>query len=162
MPTDFVSVLELRDLALPPTPGLWPLAPGWWLLAALLLLAVGLAWRWYRRRQQQRRPYQLARQQLLQLSQAWQAGRLTHHTYLDASNTLLKQLCLHVRGQTEVAVLWGEPWLQWLDHAMGEPVFSQGPGQALGDLRLQPQVQPDAALPHLLLRLLQHWERQPC
>lgn len=41
----------LRDIHLPPAPW-WPLAPGWWaLLAVLLLAALGVAW-WLHRRAQ--------------------------------------------------------------------------------------------------------------
>lgn len=45
----------LRDIHLPRDPSWWPPAPGWWLLAFLLLgLAIAAAWLW-RRRQHARR-----------------------------------------------------------------------------------------------------------
>lgn len=41
----------LRDIHLPPDPGLWPLAPGGWLLVALVLAACAVAaWRYRHRR----------------------------------------------------------------------------------------------------------------
>jgi Flp pilus assembly protein TadB len=42
--------LQLRDIHLPPTPGWWPLAPGWWLLIVACLLLLGVAAWWWRRR----------------------------------------------------------------------------------------------------------------
>lgn len=46
----------LRDIHLPPAPGWWPPAPGWWVLAALLVLALWvLARRWRRARVRSRR-----------------------------------------------------------------------------------------------------------
>lgn len=43
----------LRDIHLPPA-GWWPLAPGWWLLAlVVIVLAIGVAW-WWRRHARQR------------------------------------------------------------------------------------------------------------
>jgi hypothetical protein len=45
---------ELRDIHVPQV-SWWPLAPGWWLLAALVLVAIVLfAWRWRRRMHRRR------------------------------------------------------------------------------------------------------------
>lgn len=47
---------QLRDIHLPPPAHWWPLAPGWWLLVAIVLLALAwLAWRQHRRRLPRRR-----------------------------------------------------------------------------------------------------------
>ena len=45
----------LRDIHQPPAPPLWPPAPGWWLLLAVVLaIAIG-AWAWRARRLRRRR-----------------------------------------------------------------------------------------------------------
>lgn len=44
----------LRDIHLPPQPSWWPLAPGWWGIIVLALVAVGLAIWWWRRQRRRR------------------------------------------------------------------------------------------------------------
>ncbi|TCV96008.1 uncharacterized protein DUF4381 [Luteibacter rhizovicinus] len=46
---------ELRDIHVPTVSAWWPLAPGWWVLIALLLLAIVLLALWLRGRRRQRR-----------------------------------------------------------------------------------------------------------
>lgn len=42
--------LVLRDVHVPPAPSFWPPAPGWWLVATVVVALLVLAW-WLRRRQ---------------------------------------------------------------------------------------------------------------
>ena len=46
--------LPLRDIHLPAPLGWWPLAPGWWIVGALVfaLLIAGLIWLWKRQNRQ--------------------------------------------------------------------------------------------------------------
>lgn len=56
LPTPSVAALpqdgpKLRDIHLPAPPSWWPPAPGWWVLAALVLLALAIGvWIWRRHR----------------------------------------------------------------------------------------------------------------
>ena len=44
------NALPLRDLHLPEAIGWWPLAPGWWVELAIVVVALGYgAWRMYKR-----------------------------------------------------------------------------------------------------------------
>src|SRR5262249_2452544 len=48
--------VQLRDIHLPPEPSWWPPAPGWWIVAALVVVAIALAARfWIKRVREQRR-----------------------------------------------------------------------------------------------------------
>ena len=41
--------LPLKDIHLPPEIGIWPPAPGWWVLLILVLAVIGLSiWLWRR------------------------------------------------------------------------------------------------------------------
>ena len=48
MPDDPASLERLHDVVLPAPVPWWPLAPGWYVIGSVLMLAVGLAaWRWW-------------------------------------------------------------------------------------------------------------------
>ena len=49
MSDDPASLERLHDLVPPAPVPWWPLAPGWYVLGALILIVAGLAaWRWWR------------------------------------------------------------------------------------------------------------------
>ena len=130
-PQDLLNAL--RDIHEPAVPGFWPPAPGWWLLAALLLAgALTLAWFAWRRRRRQR-PIRRALDEL----ERWQV-RAAAHPDSDAASelgALLKRAALTRYPRPAVARLSGDAWLAFLDQSGGTDGFSQGAGRALGDLR---------------------------
>jgi hypothetical protein len=126
--------LDLRDIHLPEQPGLWPPAPGWWLLALLLIVAMIMAgarglrlWRRLRRR----------RAILAELEQL-QTDREPGPALAAAVSTMLKRVALSRYPRVEVAPLSGEDWLRFLDRTGGGGRFAEGPGRALADAPYAP------------------------
>jgi hypothetical protein len=139
---------QLRDIHLPDPPPAWPPAPGWWLVALLLL--AGLAWLAARAiaHERRRRPIRRARHLYADVYRRHQAGELSTREYLNASNELLKRLFIHGMREPAARRANGRAWLELLDrHAEGSP-FTEGPGTALGDERFRPVVDIDARAVH--------------
>lgn len=121
--------LALKDIHLPSEVAVWPLAPGWWLLAGLLVLgavAVWLAVRRYRRGAVLRE----AKQMLVSLLNDNQLGPAEKLASLSA---LIRRVAISTAVRTEVANLTGSDWLAYLDQGLKGAPFSQGPGQYLAD-----------------------------
>ncbi|HED19666.1 MAG TPA: DUF4381 domain-containing protein [Gammaproteobacteria bacterium] len=134
-------VLQLRDIHLPAEPGLWPPAPGWWILVALLLvLLVWATWVATRR-------YRLHRQRQRILAML---GELEQETGADTTpekiaqiSILLRRLALMRYSRRRVAALTGKDWLSFLDESGGQGCFSRGPGQVLATGPYQPTLPND-------------------
>jgi hypothetical protein len=112
MDPKLASALEgLHDIHLPPPVSFWPPAPGWWALAALLvLLGAALAWELRRRRASVRR---LALRELAELASRF--GEQPDRVALAVSlSTLLRRVALARRARAEVASLHGEAWIAYL------------------------------------------------
>ena len=88
---------QLAPLREPPAVGWWPMAPGWWLLITLIVVALTALVLWLRQRHRQRRYRQLALAALSELK-AQQATS-------DAINRLLKAAALRAYPQDRVAAL---------------------------------------------------------
>ncbi|MEQ8861069.1 MAG: DUF4381 family protein [Pseudomonadales bacterium] len=145
---------QLRDIHLPEPPGPWPPAPGWWLLAALLLAALGrLAWRLYARHRRGR-PLRYARTLYADIHRRYQAGAIDAREYLDETNELLKRVLIHGLGERQARRATGTRWLQLLDQHLEVPAFSRGPGQALGNGRFQPVASADPEQVHPVVERL--------
>jgi len=127
--------LDLRDIHLPAEPGLWPPAPGWWLLFVLIMAVVlwlgRLGWGRYRRWRR--------RQRILAELDRLRREDLRGPALITAVSTLLKRVALMRYPRTEVAALTGDAWLAFLDRSGGDGRFVGGAGQVLADAAYAPE-----------------------
>ncbi len=93
----------------------WPLAPGWWLLLALVLsgLALYAGRRWLERRDPLAGWRREARRRLRGLRR--RVARDDPKALLGELSELLRRIAMQRCGRQGCAGLSGEEWLQWLD-----------------------------------------------
>lgn len=102
MSDETTSLDRLHDLASPPAIPWWPVAPGWYVVAGLLLLAaLWLAYRWRRR--------WLANSYRREALQA-----LTLATDASSIAALLRRTALAAASRPEIAGLSWSAWTDWL------------------------------------------------
>ena len=132
-----VSSLPLRDIHLPGPIGWWPPAPGWWILAALLLAAVAL----YALRYYQSRHRRAALRSLREVRQALEQG-VEPVACLQNVSTVLRRFAMTTAAAArrraaepalvaDVPGLTGNRWLEYLDSCWQRDAFARGPGRAL-------------------------------
>ena len=139
--------IPLRDLHLPEAIGWWPLAPGWWVLIALALVACGYLLRLYALRRRRSAARRHALQQLARLTADFeQHGDVV--TFSSQMSELLRRTMLAYAPRKEVAGLTGEEWLAWLDRDLDQPRFQGETGRKLLEL---PYRRPDDELSALEL-----------
>ena len=146
--------LQLRDIHLPGAPEFWPPAPGWWLLATLIMgLAIWggvLAWRHLNIQLQRRRILAL----LAQMEQS-SRGEATPE-FLAQLSHLTRRLALTRFPRQDIASLTGQDWLRFLDSSGGDGQFLQGPGRVLAQGPYLREL-PDEIDSHALTALIRQW-----
>ncbi|MBU3022398.1 DUF4381 domain-containing protein [Aestuariibacter sp. A3R04] len=98
---------QLHSIHTPDTVNAWPLAWGWWLLLALIVLLVsGLVYYGYRKIR-----FNRAKRQAIKT-----VNRLDIHSNHVASqlNQVLKRFCIHYGTASTVAKISGETWIAYL------------------------------------------------
>jgi len=121
------SQIPLRDIHLPGAVSWWPPAPGWWVLAALLLGAIAF-WsvRYYRLYRQR-----VALKLLNQVRQDLEEGALPE-SCLQLLSSAMRRFAMSVAANPSlVAGLIGKSWLSYLDSRWDRDMFSNGPGSML-------------------------------
>ena len=148
-----VPPLPLRDIHLPEPISWWPPAPGWWLLAGVLLLLGLLGGRWLRGRRQ-RRLTTAALEHIASLERRDMSDR----ELAEALSTLIRRVALAHFPRDRVAGLCGEAWLHFLDLSLSadnqQHPFRGGCGRALIEAPYHPRGQIDRAA---LLALARDW-----
>jgi len=129
MPTS-TSLQDLHDIVVPTTISWLPPAPGWYALGVTVLLF--LLWgaivgyrRWLRNGYRREALAELAR------IENDLAGGKDIHRLLPRLPELLKRTAIAAYGRGEVASLYGDSWLEFLDRSIGRAIFSGNNGRLL-------------------------------
>jgi hypothetical protein len=120
------QLANLKEIALPEPVAYTPQTIGWYLLLALVVIAVVFMMvRW--RQNVRRNRY---RQEALHCLDQIEASRIP----LSELPVLVKRVVLASTPREKVAELSGNEWLEFLDSTIGNKDFSTGPGRLLPDL----------------------------
>lgn len=143
--------LPLRDIHLPMPVDWWPPAPGWWLLAVLMLVVVGfLVWRW-RRQQHDELALDLALHELERLQGQYGANS---KDLLRELSVLLRRAAISQYGRERVSGLTGAAWVRFLDEKAGRTLFGDKFAHLLTELPYRPESQAETAA---LLQAVRLW-----
>ncbi len=142
---------ELRDIHLPPDPSWFPPAPGWWILAALLIALLVWLFLVARKRMRKRRWLAALQAEVARIASDHAAHDDPRQTTAAVSQ-LLRRAAL--RLDRHAAAYQGDEWLMWLDARGSTNDFMTGPGNVLVDApwRRAPQVDVDG-----LLKATRNW-----
>lgn len=149
-------LLELRDIHAAPPPGLWPPAPGWWVVAILLTVLLLLGLLWLRRRFRARRFRHRVMLELERISDSCRDNRTDE--LIAETGVWLRRIALRRYPPEQVASLTGSAWLEFLDATGGEGEFCNGVGRVLETGPYRPRT--PAVAVDSLLDLARSWGRK--
>jgi len=146
--THDTALNQLADIRLSDPVGWWPPAPGWWLLAALLLAGLWFGGRWalafWRRRRN-------CRQALLELERVFDDFAAADASQADVSklrcvnavNSVLRRVALTHFPDPSVAGLGGADWVRFLRANGNSTQLDRELARALSEGRFQPSLAVD-------------------
>lgn len=155
--TDALS--DMADIHLPAEPGFWPLAPGWWVLAILLLaLLIYGGYRLHKRMQVHRR-YRSALHELDNCHARLQANAAAggpdmeqRLIYVNEVNSVLRRVALLHFEQSHVAGLSGQAWVDFIRHHDHASRLTPELAGALAEGRFAPRCDVDTEALHRMAR----------
>lgn len=160
-PQDQVSLQEtllaqMSDVITPEPVGLWPPAPGWWLLGILLCALIGFSiftlWRY--RRQNRYKKFAFAELEAIKRSD----DKYSNTQLAQAVNAVLKKTALNAypHSRHRLAALYGGAWLDFLDHALKKPA-PQKPDKSWINKMYQPYADSESIDRIALQHYARHW-----
>jgi len=130
---DPASLSNLNDIVLPAKISWWPLAPGWYVLIALLSLAL-LWWLWQAWQNWKHNRYRRQSLQELAQIQSELKNNNTAATAILKIPALLKRTALAAYPREQIAGLSTQDWFKFLNRTTPTPLFSQQAIDALQTL----------------------------
>lgn len=155
------QTLDLRDIHLPEPISWWPVAPGWWLLLAsliVILVFVFLTKKHYSSKQ-------LNREIKTELEQIKRQFKKSNNKLELAKSlsVLLRRASISLYSEKEVAGLTGDQWLAFLDKTQQEKSsssthkFTTETGKALITAPYLPESNDFDFDTNALIKLCEHW-----
>jgi hypothetical protein len=149
------ATLDLRDIHAAAAPTFWPPAPGWWVLALLLIAVLVVSALWLVRRY---RLYRLKGYIMDEIESLSACSKENTEEFTAHLSMLLRRIALRRYSRERVAPLTGSDWLRFLDETGGNGDFEHGVGQILEVGPYRPQT---SELPaEELLALARRWAKQ--
>ena len=156
-----ISGIPIRDIHLPQPVSWWPPAPGWWVLLALLLIAVAIVV-WLKTRRREFRLRFIAMTELDDLYQAYQQ-HLNAGRFASDLSVLLRRISISYFPQENIAGLTGSAWLRFLDSRLSAngnksgQWFSDGVGIVLIKAPYQNKLNNNEVDVEALYKLSEEW-----
>lgn len=156
-----IASIPLRDIHLPESVSWWPLAPGWWIMLGLLILAAAVVF--FLKTMKDRK--QLDKQvmdEFQSLVDQYKNDRDTNALLANVSK-LLRRVSMTRFSQEEVAALTGDRWLKFLDETLvnAKNTGSLNFHSELGELLVSSQYQKSQSIDEnkldQLLMLSKRW-----
>lgn len=148
---------QLADIHLPEPVNFWPPAPGWWILALLLLIAAGFALRQLLALRTRKKICEYA---LAELDRCYQ--QLNEDSpvdlderklrYVNEVNSVLRRVALVHFPQSNVASLGGSAWVDFIREKGESSLLNEELATALAYGRFQTRCQVDADALHQMSR----------
>ncbi len=149
------QLAQLADIHRAAEPGLWPPAPGWWVLGALAMFGLFLLLRAAMKKRAVLRRRAAWLQELESIRQRFEPAR-DPHEFLAALNRLFRAVALRAFPDTACAKLEGDDWVAFLAGLMPEGEATDGLAVlARGPYAPDPDFDPDD-----LQRLAMAWVRR--
>jgi len=149
------ATLDLRDIHAAAPPAFWPPAPGWWVVALLIIAILVLSTLWLLRRY---RLYRLKVNIMDEIESLSSCNTENTEEFTAHLSMLLRRIALRRYSRERVAPLTGSDWLRFLDETGGNGDFEHGIGQVLEIGPYRPQK---SELPaEELLALARRWAKQ--
>ena len=149
------ATLDLRDIHAAAPPAFWPPAPGWWVVALLIIAILVLSTLWLLRRY---RLYRLKGDIMDEIESLSDCSAENTEEFTAHLSMLLRRIALRRYSHEQVAPLTGSDWLRFLDETGGNGDFEHGIGQVLEIGPYRPQK---SELPaEELLALARRWAKQ--
>ena len=141
-------LINLKDIHLPPSVAIWPPAPGWWIVAVVLLLIFVFCGMWISRILERRKPKTEALR-LLKNLQNQQNNTKKSLEILRGLSQILRRVALTFCADEHVSSLHGSEWVEFLDRTGNTTEFTKGAGQVFGNELYQknPEIEIDVLFP---------------